>query len=313
MNVLIEHWGDDSKFAFGELVGVLEGEQVSYEIIEEDYPVTVLRVEHWNALKRLGFARYVSRHITSSESIPELSLSLPSFYVRAKRYAGSKLFSASEVERKLGRVISGKVNFNSDNVVRAAITNKLHVGILLYDFSEVHFEERTPNNLPVSYPITMHPRYSRALINIARIKSGASILDPFCGTGAMMIEALLMGFRVTCGDKDARMLSAAELNMKKFGVGGELMKGDVEIHDGHYDAIITDPPYGRSSSLQGENIYKLYSRAFRKFSELTDNVAIVLPDEKSIKIGEEYFTLVEEYPVRVHKSLTRHYCFFRSE
>jgi len=313
MNVLIEHWGPDSNFALGELIGVLEGEQISYEIIESDFPLTVVDVERWEVLKRLGFARYISRHLTSSESIPELSLSLPRFYVRAKRYAGSKKFSASEVEKALGSMISGKVDFSSNTVVRAAITNKLHVGIMLYDFSTVRFEERTPNNLPVSYPITMHPRYSRALINIARIKSGAKLLDPFCGTGAMMIEALLMGFSVMCGDKDSRMLSAAELNMERFGVSANIIEGDVEVHSGHYDAIVTDPPYGRSSSSQGENIYGLYRRAFRKFSELTDRVAIVLPNERGIEIGKKYFTLVEEYPVRVHKSLTRHYCFFKSE
>jgi len=313
MRIMVEHWGEHREFALAELRAILEGEGIAYRIVELDYPVSVVDVEDWNPLRRAGFARYISEHIFSGENVPSLNLHLEDFAVRARKYLGSKI-SATEVERELGRKINGRVELTDPkNVVRAALTAKIHAGLLLHDFSQEQFEQRTPANLPVSYPITMHPRYARALINLARVKSGDRILDPFCGTGAMLIEAALMGFRVEGSDIDERMLRAAKMNTQKFGVHAALTRRDVGEIEGEYDAIVTDPPYGRSSSSMGEKIHELYDRAFRVFAEHTGRVAIVLPEQRAIEIGKKYFTLKEEFPVRVHKSLTRHYCYFVRE
>ncbi len=313
MRVLVEHWGEHREFSLGELRGILDGENMPYKIVEDDFPVRVLELEEWSSLRRAGFVRYISAHIFSDTAIPHVNIDMDNFAVRARKYRGSGL-SATAVERELGKRIKGRVNLSSpEHVLRVALTTKIHAGVLLHDFSQERYGERTPTSMPVSYPITMHPRYSRALINLARVKRGDRILDPFCGTGAMLIEAALMGFRVEGSDVDARMIRATRTNMKRFGVRAALHQRDVAEIDGSYDAIVTDPPYGRSSSSRGESIWALYDRAFKVFSEHTDRVAIVLPDVRGIEIGKKYFSLVEEFPVRVHKSLTRHYCFFQRE
>ncbi len=314
MRLLLEHWGEHRDFSLGEVLGILRGEGLRYEILEDDFPVRVIETHDWKALKRAGFLRYLSKHLKSGDEIPEISLELDDFAVRARRYFGLREISESEVERRIGHGIKGRVNLrNPKNVVRVPIARRIHVGVLLHDFSEEGFEERKPSNLPISYPVTMHPRYTRALINLAEIKRGAKILDPFCGTGTILIEASLMGFVAHGSDIDERMIRAAETNLKRFSARATVERMDVGEISGNYDAIITDPPYGRSSSSKGEKIQDLYRRAFRKFSDITDRVAIVLPYERSVEIGKEFFELEAEYPVRVHKSLTRRYCLFRRE
>ncbi len=313
MKLLIEHWGEHREFSLAELRGITRGEKAQMQVVEDDYPARVVEVESWEILRRAGFVRYISRHIFSEDHVPDLELHLENFAVRARKY-GFTEYHSSAVERELGRKISGNVNLSApENVVRAALARRIHAGILLYDFSAENFESRISAKLPISYPITMHPRYIRALINLAGVPTGARILDPFCGTGTILLEAALMRLNPEGSDIDARMLHAAETNLKKFSISVPLTRRDVGEIDGKYDAIITDPPYGRSSSLQGEKIRELYSRAFKKFADVTDRVSIVLPDRRGIEIGKQYFSLKEEHPVRVHKSLTRHYCLFVRE
>ncbi len=308
--ILIEFWGDLKDFARGEVRAIYEGERIKYRIVEDDFPAMVIDSPNWKVLKRAGFIRYISQHIASDTKIPVIDMELHNFAVRARRYSHKGLKS-DLVEREIGKMIRGSVNLSAPKtIVRVAIANRIHAGILLYDFSQENFEGRRGANLPISYPITMHPRFARALINLARVRKNAKILDPFCGTGIILIEAALMGMKVYGSDVDVRMIFAARKNMEKFGIDAELNVMDVGEVSGEYDAIVTDPPYGRSSSPKGESISSLYNRAFKKFADMVDKLAIVLPSPKAMELGRTYFQLKEFYPVRVHKSLTRYYCFF---
>ncbi len=311
MKVMLELWGENSDFSFGEIIGILEGENIDYSIAKKDFPVVILEVERWEPLKRAGLLRRISQHISSSSNIPHLDLELDSFAVRARKYWGMSNLSPSKMEKEIGKRIKGKVNLTSPRyVVRVAIAREVHIGIELHTIPSDYFEGRRAKNLPISYPITMHPRLARAMVNLARVKEGAKILDPFCGTGSILLEAGLMGMHVWGSDIDERMIDASRINLKKFGIEANLQVRDVGDIEGEYDAIVTDPPYGKSSSTKGERIYELYERAFRKFSDVASKVVIALPDEKAIEIGKKYFQLKEYYPFRVHKSLTRYFSYF---
>ncbi len=312
--ILLEFWGEHHLFSISEIIGILEGEGLRYEIVEDDFPVLVLSVDNWAPLKRAGFLRYISEHVVSSDSIPEINLELENFAVRSRVYFGLRDLKGNYVEREIGKMIRGKVNLdNPEKIVRAPVAKRIHVGVELYDFKNENFEGRKSSSMPISYPITMHPRYTRALINLARVKRGAKILDPFCGTGTILLEGSLMGMDMHGSDLDERMLRASETNLKKFGVRVNLTRRDVGEIEGNYDAIVTDPPYGRSSSSMGEKLNELYERALKRFSDVTDKVSIVLPESRAVEIGKKYFNLREMFPVRVHKSLTRYYCFFERD
>ena len=77
---------------------------------------------------------------------------------------------------------------------------------------------------------------------------------------------------------------------------------------------MTDLPYGKSTTTKGENVSQLYERAFESISKVLkkDGRAVVgLSNRDMISIGEKYFSLVEKYEFRVHRSLTRYFAIYQ--
>ena len=87
------------------------------------------------------------------------------------------------------------------------------------------------------------------------------VLDLFCGTGALGIEALSRGAsEVVFVDKDARSASMARENLKNLGVKAQVIRCDavkfVESCEEKFDLIILDPPY--KSGLYEKIVPKLF-------------------------------------------------------
>ncbi len=58
------------------------------------------------------------------------------------------------------------------------------------------------------------PKLAQILINLCGpVSKPATLLDPFCGTGVLLQEALLMGFQVCGTDIDERMVKYSEKNL----------------------------------------------------------------------------------------------------
>lgn len=97
---------------------------------------------------------------------------------------------------------------------------------------------------------------SLVMSNLALVRRGDLVLDPFVGTGSFLYTAAAFGAYTLGSDIDGRQLrgSAAgsfEDNLRQYDVGRLVLGGliqDVNHHgfrDGiRFDAIITDPPYG---------------------------------------------------------------------
>lgn len=75
------------------------------------------------------------------------------------------------------------------------------------------------------------PKLAQIMINLSGIASGR-VLDPFCGTGVVLQEALLMGYDAYGTDLAEKMVRFSEANLKwldeKFGIRNEytLAEGD---------------------------------------------------------------------------------------
>lgn len=87
------------------------------------------------------------------------------------------------------------------------------------------------------------------------------VLDLFCGTGALGIEALSRGAsEVVFVDKDARSASMTRENLKNLGVKAKVIRCDavrfVESCEERFDLIILDPPY--KSGLYEKIVPKLF-------------------------------------------------------
>ncbi len=141
-------------------------------------------------------------------------------------------------------------------------------------------------------------------------------MDPFSGTGGIVLEAGAIGMRAVGADVRRTMAVGARGALRRLGASADFVIADAgrgPWKTGSVDGIATDPPYGRAASTKGENPLKLYDRAFSSIAELLPTgayAAAVLPTEESIDVVGRHLELVERHSLRVHKSLTRTFCAF---
>ena len=59
----------------------------------------------------------------------------------------------------------------------------------------------------------LSPKLAQTIINLANPPAGSTVLDPFCGTGVILQEALLMSYNVVGTDLDERMVAFTDENL----------------------------------------------------------------------------------------------------
>jgi len=213
------------------------------------------------------------------------------------------------------------------------LDSELYLVKKLYEIPRSDFETRKPQNRPYFAPVSLHPRLARCLVNLAELKNDQTLLDPFCGTGGILLEAGLMGFSVLGSDSDPNMVAGTIQNLNHWGVTehrvintpiDELPKRLLESNTTltaatgsqiNVDAIVTEPPYGRASTIRGESLNSLIKRSFQVFTEILPRgggVVISLPDPKFAEYAKDDFKLLNEFNLRVHKSLMKSIYVFKS-
>jgi tRNA (guanine10-N2)-dimethyltransferase len=163
----------------------------------------------------------------------------------------------------------------------------------------------------------MQAKLARVMVNLAQPKRGDLVLDPFCGTGGMLVEAGLIGCCVVGFDAKPHMLRGGLKNLKHYGINLE----GVVIADARYppvtkvDCIATDPPYGRSASTLGANTRCIVEDFLSAVGDkLPRGAKICMASPETITIGDAGegagFKHLESHFVYVHRSLTREIVVF---
>ncbi len=276
------------------------------------------------ALERVALSRYVDRVLALGpwpsilRATARIDAHRETFRVRAHGP-----FTAEEkrvLERRVGAVIgrTGRVDLDAPEREFRLLRygDGFLFGEVLYEVERSAMEARKVARRPFSMPISLHPKLARALVNLSRCPRGGRILDPFCGTGGIAIEAARLGMRAFASDLVEKMVRGTASVLDHYGLQAETFVadvGDVPRRIPNVDAIATDPPYGRAASTRGERIGSLYRRAFAAFRDLLPRggfAAVVLPSEEAIRIGEEFLRLEEAHTLRVHRTLARTFCAF---
>ena len=181
------------------------------------------------------------------------------------------------------------------------------------------FRSRRMPTLPFRRPVSLPPPLARVAVNLAAVRPGERVVDPFLGTGALLAEAALVGAEVGGGDVDAEMVRGALRNFEHLGLQAQLVKvADAGVPFappgvGLWDAIITDPPYGRASGTRGEDPSALVLRALTAWAEMARPLArlsLVAPSQLGRAIGPAW-SLEVAVAHRVHRSLTREFRVYR--
>jgi tRNA (guanine10-N2)-dimethyltransferase len=230
------------------------------------------------------------------------------------KIVGGKTFRVSSHDKKIERDFGGKLAARGLKVelrkpdVEVVVDEKL-AGVSIPLARD--FEKRKPQHRPYFHPTSMHPKLARALVNLAAVKKGVKILDPFCGTGGILIEAGLVGLKVLGRDIDGRMVEGCKKNLSHYSLRGDVKKGDAIGFSGKVDAIVTDPPYGRASyagGLEAGELAKKFVSAADEMLKKGGRLVIVTP--KEVRLRNPRLKKLAHYDIRVHKSLTRRITVF---
>lgn len=300
-----------------------ESERYSYVHHGPGYAVFAFDPESLGGIsKRIALTHRIGRHLGSflpgDIHFDEISIPEGSFSVRAKRFRGMLgEVDSQELVRDLGGHLSktNRVELKAPSMeIRIFLSDRIHVFMSEKETDRDILETRKVGERPFFSPISLHPKFARAAINLTGAKTGDKVLDPFCGTGGIVIESAFMGMKAIASDFDETMIMGCRENMDHYGLtlsdSAVIDIGDVPERFGEVDAVVTDPPYGRSTHTGGEDIASIYERAMASVSAILKRggrLCIVLPYE----IDSEDLIKENVYVQKVHGSLSRYYHVFR--
>ena len=276
------------------------------------------------------------------------------FAVRAKRLgSGIAGLSRREIESDTGAKISSDSRTvdleNPDHEVVVVLAGSedasshwddAHVGQLVVwglrdEISKGPYTGTPPTERPFFKPVTLDPRLARLLVSLSFTRGiPSAVVDPFCGTGGIAIEASMLGLEVFASDLDSRMVEGTRTNLQWVGGSGGYLVEECPADRIHQKwgkrpgcSFVFDPPYGRNA-WSSEDGLDLLMNALGSAKEMSPDgtVCTMLPSNPEALLGpvsDELHVMGMEWgalkgkimetgwevsmcaPVRVHKSLSR--------
>ena len=190
------------------------------------------------------------------------------------------------------------------------------------------FGTRSPTDKPFFQPGSMDALLARAIANIADARPGATILDPMCGTGGVLVEAGLVGADVIGTDAQTKMARGARANLSHFldqeapspvGVdrgAWHVGRGDgtrLPLADDAVDGVVFDAPYGRQSKIERHRLADLVSGALSEARRVADRAVVVADRSWATEARAAGWELDAAFERRVHRSLTRYVLVLNTE
>lgn len=132
---------------------------------------------------------------------------------------------------------------------------------------------------PHEYSTALNTRLARAVANIAiPITPGIKAIDPCCGIGTVLVEALSMGIDIVGSDRNPLIINGIRENIEHFGLEGEVNLADIREITEHYDVAIIDLPYNLCSVISDEEQLEMLQSA-RRFADKLVVVTVEPIDE----------------------------------
>ncbi|WP_426450766.1 TRM11 family SAM-dependent methyltransferase [Paenibacillus sp. S-38] len=214
------------------------------------------------------------------ERLPELELAGGTFkVVYAEGGLGADYGEQRALERQAGARIRGRADMRTPQHVLGLtcadgrwLLGPLHRG-------EAHWLQHAQK--PQNYSTALSTRVARAVVNIAVPEgAGRRLIDPCCGMGTVLVEALSMGIGSEGCDINPLAVRGARVNLRHFGFPESAVRlADMTGLEETYDAAVLDLPYNLCSKLSAEEQAGLLAGVRR----LAARAVIVATEE----IGEE--------------------------
>lgn len=143
---------------------------------------------------------------------------------------------------------------------------------------------------PREYSTALSTRVARAIANIAvPHPEGIKAIDPCCGIGTVLVEALSMGINIVGRDINPLVTDGSRENIAYFGLEGDVTTGPISEVTEHYDVAIIDMPYNLYTHATPEDQLSILKHA-RSFA---DKVVVVTIETMDHMIEEAGFKITD--------------------
>jgi tRNA G10 N-methylase Trm11 len=199
------------------------------------------------------------------------------------------------IERLVGAVIRGKAEMRQpDKLLGVAFAGGRWVLGMAVEGEAVWLKH---NNKPRPYSTALSTKVARAVANIAvpNPSDGIEAVDPCCGIGTVIIEALSMGIRMRGFDRNPLAAIGARENLAHFGYSPSLIvKADMLTLQGSYSAAVLDLPYNLCSKLPEEEELAM----LRALARLAPRAVVIATEPLNSKLAECGWSIADSCEVR---------------
>jgi len=319
---LFELGGENIELGKCEAIELLKTEKYEPKLVhykESIIILDVLKEINKSVIRRLGMTKRVSKvlYYSNKNNFDEILKEIPIIDIKRKSFAirliKKKGISEKEIAIKLGEKIpkTNKIELSKPDVKILYYSDKKTVISLWENDLETYYTKCLKHHIryrPFFSPISIHPRISRSMVNLSNSTKGDNVIDPFCGTGGILIEIADMQIEAIGIDILRKMVENSIGNLKHYNLKGRVVKGDIEdIKNYDFKAIVTDPPYGLSTTTKGEGVKELMLRSMEIFTgTMKKKQRVVMAVSNPKLINSKDFTLIHKFEWYIHKSLTRY-------
>ena len=231
------------------------------------------------------------------------------------------------------------------DLVVLSLGGKYWLGATFYVPDVSRFQARSNERPVVSSEISISSRLARLLLNLSGVAKGGVVLDPFCGSGTILSEAIVMGASCIGVDRDRNhiensrrnlewLLRSLKVSAQPYSLKvGDSTRLETLLNGVQVDAVVTEPillpKIGFAPSLEKakkmvRNSSRLYSEALYSMAAVVrkgGRIVLVAPSLRTAE-GKDVSVLLEneddaglaqfqpvgepfEYPVRMEHENTR--------
>lgn len=331
--------GEHISLPIAELTAALEAEGYHYTIEEHRYRMCILEVDPLGAARATRRSALVNH---AQQILFEVSMEQEEIFQAMKdidiqkvmqpnlRFAvritrlqrEAKAVDVEQLEREIGSQIWNQmggeviVDLKQPDVLflGVIVKERFFFGLFLASRDRHWFSIRRGPRRPFFVPSAIHPKTARAMVNLSRAARGNCFLDPFCGTGGLLLEAAGVGCLPVGLDIDLDILAGCHQNLSHFQVPFYASCTDARmppLRSHGVDVIATDPPYGRTSSTKGAEVVRLIKSSLLPLAEILKPgghlcFAVPLKYYNEDMFSPTDFKIVETHTMRIHRSLSRH-------
>ena len=338
MKIWVRLDGEAPEIGLGEMLAICESRVGEKPVIEKRlglFLIADLKDNNYSTALGLadigGFIKDSGLLIWSyntREGVTDLN-NIPALGTLSKLISGSKVKVDAEgfgrelnykICARLGREIKlrteSKIDIRDpDYVVKVINSNHSIFVALTRAKKSPKWASRDLSLRPFKHPAMLKPKLARALVNLSRAKPDYILLDPFSGTGSVLIEAWMLGCIPVGVEINPYIASGGVENLKwaKVLTANTLVADSRQMPLTKADSIASDLPYGRMSSTYDSYTDELLARLVEQLPGILKNggYAALMVRENVREHESREARIVEKYFYREHSALTRKILVYR--